>query len=319
MKILIAHGSERGGTAGIAERIGAALRAHGVEADVRPAREVRDVHAYDAVVIGGALYATRWHTDARRFVLRHADALRARPVWFFSSGPLDDSADKAEIAPTPQVQQLMDFVGAGGHATFGGRLAPDARGFIASRMAKTHGGDFRNDARIEAWTLDVAQRTEIDLEHPERRAARLPPRPLPSRTLPVALCLFAGVSAFFGGASLISRPDGSLVGMPLSALHHSPFHDFLIPGLLLFVVIGLGNLRAAHLHFVRDDFAGLWSFASGSGLVVWMVVEMIMLRTAQPIQVVYLLLGVAIVGESMHQLRLMMPKVGGSPPARSPG
>jgi menaquinone-dependent protoporphyrinogen oxidase len=319
MKILVTHGSERGGTAGIAARMAIALRASGIDADVVPAREVRDLRGYDAVIVGGALYAMRWHADARRFVIRHAAALRERPVWFFSSGPLDDSADKKDIPPTPQVQQLMAFVGAGGHVTFGGRLAPDAPGFIARSMARTHGGDFRNDARIDAWALDVARRIEDELEHPERRAARPAPKPLPSRTLPVALCAFAGVSAFFGGASLMGRPDGSLIGMPLAVLRHSPFHDFFIPGLLLFVVIGLGNLWAAYLHLVRDDFAGLWSFMSGAALVVWMIVEMIMLRSVEPIQLVTFLFGAAIVAESMHQLRMMMPPVSGAPPAHSPG
>jgi hypothetical protein len=113
--------------------------------------------------------------------------------------------------------------------------------------------------------------------------------------------------------------------MPLAVLRHSPFTDFLIPGLLLLVVIGLGNLWAAYLHATRDDFAALWSTASGGALVVWMVVEMIILRSMVPVQATYLLLGVAIVGESIQRLRLMIPPtsgtppVGGAPPARAPG
>ena len=42
------------------------------------------------MIVGGALYAFRWHKDARRFVKRHADELAGRPTYFFSSGPLDD-------------------------------------------------------------------------------------------------------------------------------------------------------------------------------------------------------------------------------------
>jgi hypothetical protein len=51
----------------------------------------------------------------------------------------------------------MERVGALGHATFGGRLAADARGFPASAMAKTRSGDWRNLSRIRAWATDIAR------------------------------------------------------------------------------------------------------------------------------------------------------------------
>jgi hypothetical protein len=50
-----------------------------------------------------------------------------------------------------------------------------------------------------------------------------------------------------------------------------------------------------------------------------MVVEMIMLRSMNTIQVMSLLLGSAIVAASLRQVRLVFPPVSGSSPARSPG
>jgi len=38
---------------------------------------------YEAVVVGGALYALRWDRDARRFVTRNVRQLRTAPVWLF--------------------------------------------------------------------------------------------------------------------------------------------------------------------------------------------------------------------------------------------
>jgi menaquinone-dependent protoporphyrinogen oxidase len=306
MNILVVHGSKLGGTAGIASSIGETLREAGFAVDVLPARQVRDLKDYDAVVIGGGLYAGRWYKDARRFVLRHAAALRQRPVWFFSSGPLDDSASQKDLPPTEQVQQLMGYVGATEHATFGGRLEADARGFIASKMAKQRAGDWRNPERIETWAREIAIVLAADAERVGPRPARPAMRPLPSRATALVLCLFAGISAFFGGASLAGRPDGSLIGMPVSVLRHSPFHDFLVPGLLLLVVIGLGNLWAAFLHAIRSDYASLGSFLSGSALVVWMVVEMILLRSFHAVQVAYLLVGLALVAESIRQARQLL-------------
>lgn len=88
-RVLVAYGSRRGSTAEIARWIGDVLHGLGLEAEVAEAATVRDVTAYDAVVLGGALYAGRWHKDARRFARRHATALSGRPVWLFSSGRLD--------------------------------------------------------------------------------------------------------------------------------------------------------------------------------------------------------------------------------------
>jgi menaquinone-dependent protoporphyrinogen oxidase len=150
--------------------LGDALSTAGLQVDVRPASERADIGAYDAVIVGGALYNQRWHRHARRFVSRHTSALRTRPVWLFSSGPLDDSATTGEIAPIAQVQDLLQRVGARGHATFGGRLAPDAKGLPASAMAKTRAGDWRDPTRIRSWAATVAQELTRPARDPELRA-----------------------------------------------------------------------------------------------------------------------------------------------------
>jgi menaquinone-dependent protoporphyrinogen oxidase len=157
MRVLVTCGSKRGGTEGIARIVGDALRSEGVEVDLRSPRDAKKATGFDAAIVGGALYAGRWHRAARGFVSRCQRRLQRVPVWFFSSGPLDDSSDREDIPPTPQVRNLMERVGALGHVTFGGRLAPDARGFPASAMAKTRAGDWRNETRIRAWARDVAR------------------------------------------------------------------------------------------------------------------------------------------------------------------
>jgi menaquinone-dependent protoporphyrinogen oxidase len=156
VRVLLVYGTERAGTSGIAEIIGDTLAAAGIEADVRPAEHRVDVARYDAVIVGGALYAGRWHRYARRFVKRHLRRLRERPVWLFSSGPLDDSAAVTDIPPVSQVDRLMADIGARGHITFGGRLEPSPAGFVAARMARTRAGDWRDPDRIRGWATGVA-------------------------------------------------------------------------------------------------------------------------------------------------------------------
>jgi menaquinone-dependent protoporphyrinogen oxidase len=163
MQVLVAYGSKRGGTAGVAEMIGEELESAGIRAAVMPARQVRSIDDFDAVVLAGALYAYRWHRDARRFAKRFAPALRQRAVWCVSSGPLDDSATTKEIPPVKQVASAMAATGARGHLTIGGRLEPDAKGFPASAMAKKSAGDWRDRDQVRRWVASVV----ADLKHSE--------------------------------------------------------------------------------------------------------------------------------------------------------
>lgn len=50
---------------------------------------------------------------------------------------------------------------------------------------------------------------------------------------------FLGLGAIGGGGVFIISPSGKLFGMPLSMLDKSPFTNFLIPGIILFTVLGL--------------------------------------------------------------------------------
>lgn len=158
-RVLVTWGSKRGGTEGVARLLADALEEHGVQV-VRSAvqdlpRDVLD--RVDAVVVGGALYGNRWPTAVTRWVGRNLGRLRERPVWFFSSGPLDDRAKRSEIAPPPEVAVQAERVGAKEHVTFGGRLEPDAQGFPASAMAREHAGDWRDPERVRRWAAQLAE------------------------------------------------------------------------------------------------------------------------------------------------------------------
>jgi menaquinone-dependent protoporphyrinogen oxidase len=156
MRVLVTWGSKRGGTAGIGRMLGEALEEKGLEVVATSVDQVKRLDNFDAVIVGGALYGNRWAAGARRFVNRHVEQLRHHPVWFFSSGPLDDSADRQDIPAPSQITILAERVGAKGHVTFGGRLERDARGFPARAMAKTSSGDWRNPQRIRAWASELA-------------------------------------------------------------------------------------------------------------------------------------------------------------------
>jgi menaquinone-dependent protoporphyrinogen oxidase len=160
-RVLVAYGTSRGGTQGVAELIGEDLRGHGHDAVVRPAADVTGLDDVDAVVVAGALYANRWHKDARRFVRRHEKGLTRVPVWLVATGPLDETAATSTIAPVGHVQAAAERIGARGTQTFGGRLLPDAKGFPASAMARTRSGDWRDPEQIARWVDTVDEELRV--------------------------------------------------------------------------------------------------------------------------------------------------------------
>lgn len=146
-QVLVAYG----GVWEIAESIGVALQQRGMAVDVRDTAAVDDVMAYDAVVLGGAVARGRWNKGAVRFAKRFAGDLIMVPVWLFSSGPLDDSAERHVVPPVPSAAKSMARLDARAHMTFGG-LSPEVR----RRFRRTRPeSDFRNFDRVTAWAEDI--------------------------------------------------------------------------------------------------------------------------------------------------------------------
>lgn len=161
MRVLVAYASRHGGTAGIADAIGAALREGWDEPErqvrVLPVADVDDLGGYDAVVLGSAVYLGHWLWPARVFAREHAKGLRRRPLWLFSSGPVGDPAVPTTEAAEPVV--LLEQLEARAHRTFAGRLrrADLSLGeWAAIRLAHAVEGDYRDWAEIRAWSLDIS-------------------------------------------------------------------------------------------------------------------------------------------------------------------
>ena len=104
------------------------------------------------------------------------------------------------------------------------------------------------------------------------QTAERPRRPVTVWLL-IALLLFQGLGGLAGGLALSARPDGSVMGMPTSYLDGSPFSDYLIPGLILLLVLGVLPLVAAAGLWMRRRWAWYAGFVVGCGLMIWILVE----------------------------------------------
>ena len=84
------------------------------------------------------------------------------------------------------------------------------------------------------------------------------------------------VNALVASYAFIADPTGNGIGIPQEWLEDSPFDDYLVPGILLG---GLGLLHgfAAFRQWVGARDGWIWAGASGSGLLIWIVVQAIMM------------------------------------------
>ncbi len=100
------------------------------------------------------------------------------------------------------------------------------------------------------------------------------------RVLAVIALVFLSASALYGGAVLILDAHGNPWGMmPLSVLDHTPFHSWLIPGIVLLTANGVLALWVLWLVLAHWRHDGLWAILQGCVLLGWLTVECIMLRT----------------------------------------
>ena len=161
-RVLVTYGSKYDATAEIAERIGEVLREAGLRTEVVPAEEAGDPAAYDAVVVGSAVYIGRWQKPAARFLKNHAEALAKQPVWLFSSGPTGEG-DPVALTDGwrfPEgLQPVADQIGARDIALFHGALDEDNLNVLQKFMIKNVGapsGDFRDWDAISGWATSIA-------------------------------------------------------------------------------------------------------------------------------------------------------------------
>jgi hypothetical protein len=89
----------------------------------------------------------------------------------------------------------------------------------------------------------------------------------------LVLMLVQGLGGLAGGLSLVLRPDGSIMQMPVSYLDGSPFSDFLIPGLILLLVLGVLPLAVTAGLWMRRRWAWYASVVVGCALMIWILVE----------------------------------------------
>jgi menaquinone-dependent protoporphyrinogen oxidase len=158
--VLVGYATRYGSTQEVAQAIAETLRESGLEVDLRPVREVRDLAEYSAVVLGAPLIMYRWHKDALRFLSRHCEALAERPVAIFALGPVHDPYDEEEWqdsrAQLDKAMAKFPWLTPAALELFGGKYDPTKLRFPISWLAgKEPATDIRDWEAIRAWAADL--------------------------------------------------------------------------------------------------------------------------------------------------------------------
>ena len=162
--ILITYASRYGSTQEVAEKIAVTLSESGLTVDVQPARQVKTLQGYRAIVLGTPLYIGSWLKDAHRFLKRHQAALEKLPVAIFSLGPTHGED------PIPTVRPQMDkelakypWLKPVSTELFGGQYDPDKLRFPdtllgkvpASPLYEAPASDLRDWDAIRNWAQSL--------------------------------------------------------------------------------------------------------------------------------------------------------------------
>jgi hypothetical protein len=107
----------------------------------------------------------------------------------------------------------------------------------------------------------------------------------------IVLLFFLGIGGLISGAMLFLSPDGKLLGMSTDLLKGSPFPDYLIPGIILFLFVGVFQSFVAYGLLTRTSWNGpdilnpfkkyhwAWtaSWAAGVIMLIWIITESVLL------------------------------------------
>lgn len=125
----------------------------------------------------------------------------------------------------------------------------------------------------------------------------------------IVLLFFLGIGGIISGALLFAAPDGHLVGFSNTILEGSPFTNYLIPGIILFLFVGIFQIFVDYSLLTHPGWrwpdkinpnkgyhwAWAASWASGVILLVWITVETVLLGYISLLQPIIAVWGIILI------------------------
>lgn len=116
-----------------------------------------------------------------------------------------------------------------------------------------------------------------------------------TRATTIILLLITTISAIFGGGAMLIDPSGTNQGLPIETLKNTPFENFLIPGLVLFVIFGLGGLITTIIVMKKIKGYPFLTISMGFALSIFISIEILMLKDVHFLQIIFAIIGISLV------------------------
>ena len=110
----------------------------------------------------------------------------------------------------------------------------------------------------------------------------------------IALEVITGFLAIPVGWSFITDPSGAAMGLPPGWIEGTVFGSYLVPGLYLLAMNGVGMLVAAGLGVVRHPLAPWLTGILGAGMVIWILVQIAVMPETMFLTWVFLAVGIVL-------------------------
>jgi len=110
----------------------------------------------------------------------------------------------------------------------------------------------------------------------------------------IFMLFFTGITAGISGFMLMYDPSGKPLRMNVSVLDGSPFDSFFIPGIILFLFIGISSILIAFSVINDHSYSTKLIFFQGLAMLCWIVVQIIMIKQFFYLQLIYFLIGFAL-------------------------
>ena len=120
------------------------------------------------------------------------------------------------------------------------------------------------------------------------------------KTILFILVSFLALSTMLAALLMMSVPDGSLLSLSTDLLKQSVFKDFVLPGLLLMIFVGVINLIALFYNLINHKLKYNLSIAGGVMTLVWIVIQYSIIHQTFWLELLYVIVGLSIIFISLQ-------------------
>ena len=121
------------------------------------------------------------------------------------------------------------------------------------------------------------------------------------RVTAIVLLFITGISAAITGYHFITEPSGKGLGISTAYLRYSPFSNFFIPGIVLFIANGIMSIATAITVLFHAKFSPILIWFQGCILTSWIIIQVILVRDFNVLHFAFLSTGISLflIGRSL--------------------